>query len=199
MPMWMRWWSSARPSPPQKPSSLALSPPPRESTTSSLWCSNTASPRLQRRRTLSTERWAARSLSAPGWTPSWGVRTCSKQHIRSTGKAARHRPLAQPKPIPKCQVIWWTYPGANCKVNGEAMLPALNWSSRTSLSFPFWATHYDEFLKGTYTYLQPPFHSLKGSSNIWSSLRLKAIYGPDWEEVGMWMEGERWTVLCIHV
>lgn len=107
-PTWMRWWSSARPSPPQRPSSLALSPPPRESTTSSLWCSNTGSLLLQRRRTHSTGRWAGRFSSAPGWTPNCGVMTCSKQHIRNTGKAARHRPLTQPKPNTQ---VWYDFMG----------------------------------------------------------------------------------------
>lgn len=101
----MLWWSSARPSPPPSPSNSVPSPPPRESTTSSRWCSNTGSPRLPRRRTHSTVRWAAPSSSALGWTRSWSVVTCFKRHIRSTGKAAHLRHLSQPKQILKCRAL----------------------------------------------------------------------------------------------
>lgn len=199
----MRWWSSVRPLPPQRPLNLAPSPPPRESTTSSLWCSNIGSPRLPRRRTHSTVRWAARSLSAPGWMPSCSVRTCSKQRIRSTGKVAR-RPHTRPKPIPKCQAIWWTNPGANGKVQVNGEVEALRRTTAERRSFYLPLTGH---LAPTYLslYEQPTLMSFwkaliyrhhflaRGGTATWH------LYIWLWEDRlkrgGRWMEGERQTAL----
>lgn len=209
MPMWMQWWSSERPSPPLRSSSLALSQPPNESTTSSPWCSDTASPRLLRRRTRSTGRWAALSSSAPGWMPSCDVRTCSNRPTRSTGKAARHRPLSQPEPIASGDMMDISW-GQVAKCKSTARLVWRHGTPEQRLWFPpltghqarAYFSHYGQpsmtsLWKGTYVYLQPPFQSLKGSSNMWSTVKLKAIYGPDGTTGKRWACGRRDGQSCV--
>lgn len=87
-PMLTPWWSWARPLPPTRSSTLALSPPLSGSTTSSRSCSDTGSRLLRRRRTRCIARWAAPSSSAPAWMQSWAARICLKLLIEITGKAA---------------------------------------------------------------------------------------------------------------
>lgn len=122
----MQLWSSVKPSPPQTPLSSELSPPLRESTTWSPSCSNIGSPRPQRRRTRCTVRWGAPSSSAPGWTQSCSVRTCSRTPMRSTGKAARHH-LSQPESVKEQNLGPTTkYKSAAWRRNFKAMIPILH-------------------------------------------------------------------------
>lgn len=147
MPTWMQWWSSARLLPPRSPSTSVPSPPPRGSTTSSPWCSNTGSPRPQRRRTRSTVRWAARSSSAPGWMLSCSAGRCSKCRIRSTGKAARHR-LTRHK-TNQCLELWLTgwgeggqqksahrYQNGGRKLSSSASVLGIQWKDPHTYQHP---------------------------------------------------------------
>lgn len=67
---------------------------------------------------------------------------------------------------------------------------------------PAYFSHYGQpsmmsLWKSTYVYLQPPFQSLKGSSNMWSTETLKAIYGPDGTTGRRWACGRRDGRSCV--